>query len=73
MRTKTKKEPIYLTSWADVPVVVDCGYIARIFAISKETARKLCVSGALPAFMLAGRWYINKKDIMIFCGERVIE
>lgn len=70
-RRKKDKSPVFLTSWDKVPLMVDTGYLMALFRISRETARKMCVSGALPAVKLNDQWYVNKKDLMTICGERV--
>ena len=58
-----------ITSWEKVPVVIDIGYVANLLRVSIETVRKACINGSLPAFKVNGMWRINKKDLMIFCGE----
>lgn len=58
-----------ITNWECVPVVVDIGFVANLLRISPETVRKACIAGKLPAFKVESMWRINKKDLMVYCGE----
>ncbi len=59
----------YVTDWGQVPVVVDLGYLAMLLGCSRENARKLCVSNAIPAFKVGDMWRVNKRELMKLCGE----
>lgn len=65
------KKIVLITSWDSVPVVIDIGYAARILGVTAETVRKACASGDIPAFKIRDMWRINKKDLMVYCRERV--
>ena len=71
MRKNQRGMPQYVTSWEEVPLMVDTGYIARLFGVCKETARRLCMTGELPAFKLCEQWYVSKEALMIFCRAGV--
>ena len=56
------------TSWDEVPVVVDMHYVARLFRLSEERVRQMCVSGDIPAFKIGGMWRVSKQALMRLCG-----
>lgn len=60
----------YVTSWENVPVLVDLPFVAALFGVSHERARTLCTSGTIPAFKVGGMWRVNKRELMRFCGEK---
>lgn len=64
------RKKVFVTSWENVPVIIDVGLVAQILGVSDETIRKACVTGELPAFKINKMWRIKKSDLMVFCGEK---
>lgn len=54
-----------ITSWEEVPVVMDIAYLSRILGEKHETLKKKCQKGIIPAFKTSedGHWRIEKDKL----------
>ncbi|MBR1433044.1 MAG: helix-turn-helix domain-containing protein [Ruminiclostridium sp.] len=53
-----------ITSWSQVPVVMDLPMVCVILDVSPEQGRRLCAKGDIKAVKVGGVWRINKCDLM---------
>lgn len=57
------KKNKFVTSWDDVPVIIDVPYLAHLIGCSYEIARKMCQRGTIKAFKVGDMWRIRKEDV----------
>ncbi|MEG0571317.1 MAG: helix-turn-helix domain-containing protein [Oscillospiraceae bacterium] len=58
-----------ITSWDEVPVVMDLTYAARIFCMSAEGLKRLAQTGKFPAFKCGGAWRVSKEQLFFFMNR----
>ena len=61
-----RKKPI--TSWEQVPLILDLAQISMLLGIDNETARRKCVSGEIPAKKVGKFWRAEKNEIRRYLG-----
>lgn len=49
-----------ITSWEEVPLVMDIPYLCRLLGRSQESIKQLCQRGQIPAFKAGKEWRIDK-------------
>jgi hypothetical protein len=60
-----------ITSWEQVPIVIDLPFAARILGQSIETLKKRSQRGELPGAFKAGRdWRVNKNALRNYVEGR---
>lgn len=55
-----------VTSWENVPVIIDLPYACRIVGKSYDGLKKLCANGKFPAFKVGGEWRVDKDQLKAF-------
>lgn len=58
------KDLVY--NWDDVPVIIDIPYAMMLLGCSRETIRRECQNGGLPAFKVGDMWRIRKEDLIAY-------
>ena len=58
------KKKKFVTSWDEVPVIIDVPYLAHLIGCSYENARKMCQYGKIKAVKVGDMWRIRKEDII---------
>ena len=58
-----------VTSWEDVPIIMDLPFAARIVGQSPEYLKKRAQRGEFPAFKESGEWRVRKSALMRHVGE----
>ena len=61
---KLKNKPI--KSFDDLPLIMDCEYVATLLGISLNSIYKLCLNGEIKAFKVGKLWRIKRKDFESF-------
>lgn len=55
-----------ITSWDEVPVIIDLPYACRLLGKSYEGMKKLCQQNKVPAFKVGKEWRMRKEDLEQF-------
>lgn len=63
----------YILSWDEIPLAVDCGFVAQMWRCSTQTVYNLCNSGELPCFRVGKRLRITKQALIDYTGAKVKE
>lgn len=61
---KTKIKPI--KSFDDLPLIMDCEYVATLLGISLNSIYKLCLNREIKAFKVGKLWRIKREDFESF-------
>jgi len=64
--TKGIKKWSRVTSWEDVPQVLDVDWLMRLLRISKPTALKYLADGRIPARKVGNQWRIDKDAVRVY-------
>lgn len=57
-----------ITSWEQVPLILDLTQIAMLLGLDSETVRRKCVSGEIPAKKIGKFWRAEKNEIRRYMG-----
>ena len=58
-----------ITSWEQVPIVMDLPFACRILAKSYDRLKKLSQQGNFPAFKAGSEWRVTKDDLIRYIEE----
>lgn len=58
-----------ITSWEQVPIVIDLPFACRILAKSYDRLKKLSQQGKFPAFKAGAEWRVTKDDLIKYIEE----
>ena len=58
-----------ITSWEQVPIVMDLAFACRILAKSYDRLKKLSQQGNFPAFKAGSEWRVTKDDLIRYIEE----
>ncbi len=61
---KAKIKPI--KSFDDLPLIMDCEYVAMLLDTSINSIYKLCLNGEIKAFKVGKLWRITKEELEKF-------
>ena len=53
-----------ITSWDEIPLILDIPLICRMLGRSYENVKKMCQRGQLPAFKVGKEWRFNKPTLL---------
>ncbi len=59
-----------ITSWAQLPEIMDVQLVAVLFNRSVESIKKLAQSNTIPAFKLGKEWRIRKSSLEKWIDEQ---
>lgn len=62
------KNETCITSWDNVPILMDIPYVCSIVGLSDRVIYKLIYSNRLKARKVGGSWRVNKRDLMEYVG-----
>lgn len=65
-------EPEPLMSWEELPVICNCGDLARLFKCTAEKIQRMAKGGELPAFRVGPEWRFRKEDIAAYVTRQVM-
>lgn len=68
--TKDWKYKRPVTSWDDVPIVMDLPFAARIVGVSLDRLKKRCQMGEFPAYKEGTLWRVEKQKLRDYMDER---
>jgi hypothetical protein len=57
------RKPQAITSWDDVPLVMDLPFAARIVGQSPEYLKKRAQRGTFPAYREGSQWRVSKETL----------
>jgi len=63
-KMKAKIKPI--KSFDDLPLIMDCEYVAMLLGTSLNSIYKLCLNGEIKAFKVGKLWRIKREDFESF-------
>lgn len=55
-----------IASYDEIPLIVDCGYVAMLLGCSLNLVYKLCDEGEIKAFKVGKLWRIKREDLKKF-------
>lgn len=58
-----------ITSWDQVPLIMDLPFVCRIIAKSYDRLVKLSQQGKFPAFKAGSEWRVTKDDLIRYIEE----
>lgn len=58
-----------ITSWDEVPVIMDIPYAARLLGFTTDVLSRKCQKGEIPAHKIFNKWRIRKDELMQFIGS----
>mgnify|MGYP000307418166 CR=1 FL=1 len=58
-----------ITSWDEIPLILDIPLICRMLGKSYEGVKKMCQRGRIPAFKAGDEWRFEKADIQNWIEE----
>lgn len=58
-----------ITSWDQVPLIMDLPFVCRIIAKSYDRLVKLSQQGKFPAFKAGAEWRVTKDDLIRYIEE----
>ena len=53
-----------VTDWADVPIVMDLPYAARVIGVTPEALTKRCQKGTFPGYKEGKFWRVTKASLI---------
>ncbi len=59
-----------ITSWDDVPIVMDLPFACRIVGKSYDRLKKLCQLKLFPGFKCGGEWRVDKNDLISYIEQQ---
>lgn len=62
MKSKIKS----IKSFDDLPLIMDCEYVATLLGIHINSIYKLCLNGEIKAFKVGKLWRIKREDFESF-------
>lgn len=67
---KRLKNRVY--NWDEVPAIIDIPYAMMLLGCSRETIRRECQNGGLPAFKVGDMWRIRKDALEAYTKGEVL-
>ena len=55
-----------IKSFDDLPLIMDCEYVAMLLGIHINSIYKLCLNGEIKAFKVGKLWRIKREDFESF-------
>ena len=53
-----------ITSWDDVPLIMDLNYVARLIQVTPEALKQRCLKGTFPGYKEGKLWRVSKTDLI---------
>lgn len=58
-----------VTSWNEVPLILDPPFVARILGRTPDKIRRRCLTGEIPAYKDGKEWRILKDDLIKYIED----
>lgn len=62
-----------ITSWEDVPLIMDLSFAATLLDESLETLKRGARAGTFPAFKSAEKWKVEKTDLQNYIENNKVK
>lgn len=59
-----------VTSWDDVPVLMDLAYASRIVGLCPDYLKQLSIKGTFPAGKIGNCWRVSKESLIEYMERR---
>lgn len=61
-----------ITSWDEVPVIMDLPMAARLIGVTPESLKKRCQRGTFPAYKEGALWRVDKDRLREYIDSRTV-
>lgn len=68
---RKSKDLVY--NWDEVPAIIDIPYAMMLLGCSRETIRRECQNGGLPAFKVGDMWRIRKDALEAYTKGKKLD